>query len=89
MGTIGLDRILFTSALVAMEISACGINVTSDIWEAMGENSKVFDFYLAEYMHIQTIFQKYRELALRDVGEIRKIGNNVIKVDQKLIDIWK
>lgn len=89
MGVIGLNKVLFASALFWMKRSAYGINVSSEEWTPMGENTKVFDVYLAEYVQLQTIFQKYQELVLKDIKEIETIGTELIRIDQKLIDMWK
>ena len=72
-----------------MEQSASNIDVTKDIWETMGENSKVFDIYLAQYMQLQEIFQKYQELVRRDVEDIKAIGAELTKMDYKFQSLWK
>lgn len=89
MDFIGLDKVLFTSALFSMDLSARNITAYAENWSSMGENSKVFDLYLEKYEQLQTIIQKYRQLALRDISEIRKVGTEIIDIDCKLTDVWK
>jgi len=89
MKAIQIDKLLFISAICDMQKAADDVDITSKKWESMGEKSDVFDAYVEGFMQIQAIIKSYRELARKDIGSIKSLGDELEAMDLKLINFWK
>ena len=65
-----------------------GMKEWNSEWEPLGEVSKVFTAYAEEYELLCDIMKKYQQLALRDIGVIQTIGNELEKMDYKLVNMF-
>lgn len=89
IGQIGMNRVLFVSAVSQMKKAANNFTVTAEKWTDLGENSKVFDVYLGGYVQLHKIFEKYQQLALKDIDAIDAIRNELEEMDNTLTSAWQ
>lgn len=89
LGQIGMNRVLFVSAISQMKRAANNFTITAEKWTDLGENSKVFDVYLGAYAQLHKIMEKYQQLALKDIEAINAIRNELEKMDNTLANIWQ
>lgn len=89
MKMIGINEVAFVGALVSMRRAANQINTVFEGWESQGEKSSVFEEYLEQYAQLQSIMLSYQQLIEKDIDAISDIGDNILKVDKLLANLWK
>ena len=89
MKMIGINEVAFVGALVSMRRAANQLNTAFEGWESLGERSSVFEEYLEQYAQIQSIMLSYQQLIEKDIDAISDIGDNILKVDKLLANLWK
>lgn len=89
MKMIGINEVAFVGALVSMRRAANQINTVFEEWESQGEKSSVFEEYLEQYAQLQSIMLSYQQLIEKDIDAISDIGDNILKVDKLLANLWK
>lgn len=88
-GMISIDKLLFISTLNEMETSAGRLNTNIVPWSSQGEQSKVLSVYARQYQELQSIMLIYKKLIMNDIRAIRSMNDEIVKLDEKLIKIWK
>lgn len=89
MKMIGINEVTFVGALASMRRAANQINTTTEGWDSMGEKSTVFEEYLEQYAQLQAVMLSYQQLIEKDIDAISDIGDNLLKVDKLLANMWK
>ena len=89
MKMIGINEVAFVGALISMRRAANQINTAFEGSESQGERSSVFEEYLEQYAQLQSIMLSYQQLIEKDIDAISDIGDNILKVDKLLANLWK
>lgn len=89
MKMIGLNEVVFVSAISSMRDAADGISTQAESWTSMGENSTVFEEYLNQYAQLQSIFLTYQRLLYKDIKAIEIIGDKISEADERIAELWK
>jgi hypothetical protein len=89
MGTIQINKVLFTSAIAGMRTATGNLDVTNKTWESMGEQSETFGLFVEGFYQLQAVMKQYQKLAYKDINAINRIGNELISLDAQLMKPWK
>lgn len=89
MGMIGINEMLFPMAVTTMTFTGNAINGVISSWVSQGEKSTAFSSFLEDYRIMQIILCQYRQLVLRDIGTINKVGAEISKIDDVLLTLWR
>ncbi len=88
MGMIGINTIVFVSAMYRMSDSAAGIDGEVTPWVPMGESANAFNAFADDFLRLQNAFDLYRELSMRDTRIVKSVGTRLSDADEILSHIF-
>lgn len=89
MGLIGINEIVFPATISRMQIAGNAINGNITSWVSKGEKSTAFTRFSDDYNILQDVIKEYKYLVLKDVATINKVGVEIIKIDDTLLNFWR
>ena len=87
MGLIGIDELTFYMTVQDMKLAGNAIN--GSIGQYENKKARAFSLFLEEYVMLQKILKSYRELVLKDTETIKKVGKEMITLDERVLRFWR
>lgn len=88
MKTIGMNHIVFASAVLQAGNAAASLDSAQDEWVSMGEKSIALEAFADEFLQLEGILKTYGELVQKNVNTIRDVGLEMTNMDQKIQGVW-
>ena len=89
MWLIWINELIFIQTTSKMTTVGNAIDSTITSWKSQGEKSIAFSQFVDDYNILQNIIKEYKNLVLKDISTINKVGTEIIKVDDKLFKLWR
>lgn len=89
MGVIGINEVLFPMSVSRMTRTGNAIDGSINSWVSQGEKSTAFSKFVEDYGILQDILSEYKNLVLKDVATINRVGSEVMRTDAMLAGIWR
>lgn len=89
MGIIGINKLDFPVTLSNMQEAGNAINGKISAWKTQGELSKALKKFADDYELLQSIIKDYKKLVQNDICQIRKIGIELVDMDEQLKRFWR